>query len=718
MSLFRKLLGNQDGGGQKAPPSGLQTMGVQLQRRFARGVQYNMKIVIRGDRNVGKSCLFHRLQGHKFKEEYIPTEEIQVCNIQWNYKTTDDVVKVEIWDVVDKGKKKKKPEGLKMDNSVKDAPDEPCLDAEFMDVYKGSHGVILMYDITKQWTFTYVEREMEKVPAHIPVLVLGNHRDMGHHRTVTEDKARYYCQHYDRPEGSGEVRYAESSMCNGFGLRYMHKFFNLPYLQLQRESLLKQLEVNSEDFRSTVEELDIHEESEEQNYDVFIDNLSNKRRQQQDKFSGSATSESDLKQEVVIENASATGVPKSLSMPALQQTTISNKSESKTPTNQEPVPPISSPDEKPAKQVKSPDQPPAKQVKSPDQPPAKPAEPEQKTGFFSRLFKSKETHVEKKDVKETIKEDDPVTDVDEFIPDGGAIDASFLDDSKDTKESGKSKNVEESDSEDEGNPMVAGFQDDLDSDDDFIPTQLASDDSDSDHDNTQTHSKSNIRRKQSNESDVNHFDNTESNAKVIESDDSDHNIPVTKDESDIDDNTITQVTVAADDSDIEENVNSHVLVTDDVSDIEDNVDSHVTVAIDQDISDDDTVTKDKEINNGTENLNTTADQRLRSDSDLGQQPDFGDWLDTLESKNKKDAKTTHVSKDKIDVPAPDAIKKKKKKKRDKEETVDDDKKKSKKKDKSKTKKEKKKKKKDSDEEDLESFLNDVPSQPSGDYDEL
>ncbi|XP_052093175.1 rab-like protein 6 [Mytilus californianus] len=705
MSLFRKLLGNQDGGGQKAPPSGLQTMGVQLQRKFARGVQYNMKIVIRGDRNVGKSCLFHRLQGHKFKEEYIPTEEIQVCNIQWNYKTTDDVVKVEIWDVVDKGKKKKKPEGLKMDNSVKDAPDEPCLDAEFMDVYKGSHGVILMYDITKQWTFTYVEREMEKVPAHIPVLVLGNHRDMGHHRTVTEDKARYYCQHYDRPEGSGEVRYAESSMCNGFGLRYLHKFFNLPYLQLQRESLLKQLEVNSEDFRSTVEELDIHEESEEQNYDVFIDNLSNKRRQQQDKFSGSATSESDLKQEVIIENSSASGVPKSLSMPALQQTTISNKSESKTPTNQESVPPVSSPEEKPAKQVKS-----------PNQTPAKPTEPEQKTGFFSRLFKSKETHVEKKDVKEKIKEDDPVTNVDEFIPDGGAIDASFLDDSKDTKDSGKIKNVEESDSEDEGNPMVAGFQDDLDSDDNFIPTQVASDDSDSDHDNMQIQSKSNIQRKQSTESDVNHFNNTESNAKEIESEDSDHNIPVTKDESDIDDNPVTQVTVAADDSDIEENVNSQVLVTDDVSDIDENLDSHVTVAADQDISDDDTVDKDKEMNNVTEN--TTADQRLRSDSDLGQQPDFGDWLDTLESKNKKDAKTSHVSKDKIDVLGTDVIKKKKKKKRDKEEMVDDDKKKSKKKDKSKTKKEKKKKKKDSDEEDLETFLNDVPSQPSGDYDEL
>ena len=37
---------------------------------------------------------------------------------------------------------------------------------------------------------------------------------------------------------------------------------------LQRETLLKQLEVNTQDMLSTIEELAIHEESEEQNYDV------------------------------------------------------------------------------------------------------------------------------------------------------------------------------------------------------------------------------------------------------------------------------------------------------------------------------------------------------------------------------------------------------------------------------------------------------------------
>jgi hypothetical protein len=41
---------------------GVNAMNVALQKKFARGVNYNLKLVIKGDRNTGKSCLLRRLQ--------------------------------------------------------------------------------------------------------------------------------------------------------------------------------------------------------------------------------------------------------------------------------------------------------------------------------------------------------------------------------------------------------------------------------------------------------------------------------------------------------------------------------------------------------------------------------------------------------------------------------------------------------------------------------
>ncbi|KJH48979.1 hypothetical protein DICVIV_04878 [Dictyocaulus viviparus] len=154
--LRRKLGGEKDDCVPSSIPSGIQRVDKELQKRFSKGIQYNMKIVIRGDRNVGKSCLLRRLQGQPFLEDYIPTEEIQVASVDWNYKTTDDIVKVDVWDIVDLSPKRRQW-------------DEAACDARFVNVYKGAHGVILIFDITKLWTWDYVQSEIKTVPSHIPV---------------------------------------------------------------------------------------------------------------------------------------------------------------------------------------------------------------------------------------------------------------------------------------------------------------------------------------------------------------------------------------------------------------------------------------------------------------------------------------------------------------------------------------------------------------------
>ena len=75
-------------------PSGVKVMGAHLQRKFARGVQYNMKVIIKGERGTGKSTLLYRLQGYKFVSEYSATDEIQVAVIHWTAATSAEVVKV------------------------------------------------------------------------------------------------------------------------------------------------------------------------------------------------------------------------------------------------------------------------------------------------------------------------------------------------------------------------------------------------------------------------------------------------------------------------------------------------------------------------------------------------------------------------------------------------------------------------------------------------
>ncbi|XP_013785997.1 rab-like protein 6 isoform X2 [Limulus polyphemus] len=476
-TALKKLVGNNENSNKPQPPPGMQAMGQSLQRKFAKGVQYNMKIIIKGDRNVGKTCLYLRLQGEAFKEEYIPSEEIQVASIHWNYKATDDIVKVEVWDVVDKGKKRKKIEGLKLDNQITDAPEEAALDAEFIDVYKGTHGVIMMLDITKHWTFDYVQRELPKVPTNIPVLVLANHRDMGHHRTVTEDQVRFYVDSLERPPGSAAVRYAESSMRNGFGLKFLHKFCNLPFLELQRETLVRQLEVNSQEIETTVEELDVLQESEEQNYDLFLDALISKRRQMAESQAPKLSELSSPTSPFQV-NGPFSSVSSSLNVSNTSTTSTSQSHASMQTKTRSSSVPNALDQQSPSDMSRSPTVPTClgnsgSSIEIPEQP--------KQGGFMSRFFNKSPASAKDENKPAPSPEPPPVVrasekpfeKVEDFILESN-VDQSFKSFLEDTNQSTSEVDYcvtsvqEHSDSDSEdggGNPMVAGFQDELDPED-------------------------------------------------------------------------------------------------------------------------------------------------------------------------------------------------------------------------------------------------------------
>ncbi|XP_076653622.1 LOW QUALITY PROTEIN: rab-like protein 6 [Halictus rubicundus] len=487
LSAFKRLAGKSDGVGNVSPRPTHQSMPTTLQRKFAKGVQYNMKIIIKGDRNVGKTCLFHRLQGQKFIEEYIPTEEIQVTSIQWNYKATDDVVKVEVWDVVDKGRRRKKFEGLKMDNSQSEnIIEEPALDAEFLDVYKGTNGVIIMMDITKSWTFDYVQRELPKIPSHIPVIVLGNHCDMAHHRTVTSDHVTYFIDSLH--ERSAQVRYTESSMRNGFGLKLLHKFFNLPFLQLQRETLLKQLETNEEETRLTVQELDLFQDSDDADYNKFLDNLVNRRRAIADSVSASilvsnvTTSLSNHHISSSNGNINANAeVRRSISMPG----PIGGG----TPIPVKTIDLKTSPKKENFSTLENPVAPTKTQIASALSASQNVSNADSKISEFlnnnsdrrdsiskpqslmSKIFgNKKEDEVDKAAHINNMNTSAPLTSVEDFVPDDGLLDRSFLEDGSQISPQKVQHQELDSESDTEtANPLVAGYEDDLSSTEEITP---------------------------------------------------------------------------------------------------------------------------------------------------------------------------------------------------------------------------------------------------------
>ena len=50
---------------------------------------------------------------------------------------------------------------------------------------------------------------------------------------VQRDEIASFIKYYDRGDDAAIIQYADCCLKNGFGLKFIHKFFNIPFLKLQ-----------------------------------------------------------------------------------------------------------------------------------------------------------------------------------------------------------------------------------------------------------------------------------------------------------------------------------------------------------------------------------------------------------------------------------------------------------------------------------------------------
>lgn len=132
-------------------------------------VDYRWKIIVLGEPAVGKTTLMLQYTEKKFQELYIPTVGTQVSKKELYLREADKKVELFIWDIAGQTK--------------------------FMNVrkifYDGSHGFILVYDITDDKTFVKTAnwyKDIKKSKAfqgNSTGLLIGNKIDLENKRKVS-----------------------------------------------------------------------------------------------------------------------------------------------------------------------------------------------------------------------------------------------------------------------------------------------------------------------------------------------------------------------------------------------------------------------------------------------------------------------------------------------------------------------------------------------------
>jgi len=165
---------------------------------------YLFKTIIVGSPGVGKTSITLRFATGTFRERYLPTigVEFSVKDIEVQGKQ----VKLQTWDT---------------GSHDRFSYVRPLY-------YKGSYGVLVVYDITDEESFENLDKWFEEVYSNceevIPAILIGNKADISKDRAVTQEQALAYAEKKRANYELEEIPYYEVSAKAGTNITeiYFH----------------------------------------------------------------------------------------------------------------------------------------------------------------------------------------------------------------------------------------------------------------------------------------------------------------------------------------------------------------------------------------------------------------------------------------------------------------------------------------------------------------
>lgn len=194
-------------------------------------VDFIFKILLLGDSSVGKTCFLKRFIDGTFQEVYMST-------ISLDYKikliNVDDLkIKIQLWDI----------------------PVQNRFMSITKNYFKGTNGIILIYDVTNRNTFenikTWMEQIEESKTEDLIIYLVGNKIDEEENRKIKEEEGKETGTKY-------KLRFFEASAKNNKGIEEL--FIELVKEIINKRNNEKNEEENNEEDESKEEIKDVNEE--------------------------------------------------------------------------------------------------------------------------------------------------------------------------------------------------------------------------------------------------------------------------------------------------------------------------------------------------------------------------------------------------------------------------------------------------------------------------